>query len=191
MLGDHGQVPNIDYVVVTAVADRANERVLSTAEVLEFCHRFRLPHNDVWTFFPPPANTGTGKGLSSAERLFQIYDDSLRESGYTANTVQGLTEIADVYIPSPIPHSVFQGSICEGFIVRYVEDVSGDEPAREQLEGLAQVARDILKEVPPPTSAERIQSFTTTGDSVLDTDLRVLFRSLSSNDNDENCIIAV
>ena len=190
MLGDHGQVPNIDYVVVTAVADRANERFLSTTEVLEFCHRFRLPHNDVWTFFPPPTDsasrTGTERGFSSAERLFQIYDNSLRESGYTENTVQSLTEIADVYIPSPIPHSVFQGSICEGFIVRYVEDACSDESAREELEGLAHVARDILKEVPPPASAERIRSFTMTGDPVLDTDLRALYGSLSSNGEDNN-----
>eukprot|EP00531_Pseudo-nitzschia_arenysensis_P016765 CAMPEP_0116151778 /NCGR_PEP_ID=MMETSP0329-20121206/20285_1 /TAXON_ID=697910 /ORGANISM="Pseudo-nitzschia arenysensis, Strain B593" /LENGTH=1492 /DNA_ID=CAMNT_0003648427 /DNA_START=178 /DNA_END=4656 /DNA_ORIENTATION=+ len=187
MLGDHGQAPNLDYVVVTAVADREHERFLSTTQVLEFCHRFRLPHNDVWTFFPPPTTNKTE--TSSAELLFQIYDNSLRESGYTENTVEELTKIADVYIPSPIPHSVFQGSICEGFIVRYVDDDSSD-PAemREQLEGLAKAAQTILKEVPPPSSPslESTISEPFHSDSVLDTDMRALYQSISHQAENEN-----
>ncbi len=191
MLGDHGQVPNLDYVVVTAVADRENERFLSTQEVLEFCHRFRLPHNDVWTFFPPTSRDVP----SSAEKLFQMYDNTLRESGYTETTVQALTEIADVYIPSPIPHSIFQGSICEGFIVRYVDDASGGEHAeelREQLEGLAQIARSILKEVPPPTlsSSSPTKNIPDAfmSDQVLDTDIRSLYQSISNNGEGANAV---
>ena len=192
MLGDHGQVPNLDYVVVTAVADRGHERFLSTTEILEFCHQFRLPHNDVWAFFPPSTSTGVGSALSSAETLFQVYDNSLREAGYTENTIQSLTDIADVYIPSPIPHSIFQGSICEGFIVRYVNDDSGDEHAkelREQLEGLAQAARDILQDVPPPKPSSTPAGQTPDpfkSDPVLDIDLRTLYQSISYSDNDES-----
>ena len=180
MLGDHGQIPHLDYVVVTAVADRSSERFLSTTEVLEFCHRFRLPHNDVWTFFPPNATTSKGGTdvLSSAETLFQMYDNDLRETGYTENTVQALTDIADVYIPSPIPHSFFQGSICEGFIVRYVDDANGESAKeRQQLEGLAQAARDILKEI-PPTPLSEITPDNLKGDPVLDADLRAIHQSI-------------
>jgi hypothetical protein len=188
MLGDHGQIPHLDYVVVTAVADRNDERFLSTTEVLAFCHRFRLPHNDVWTFFPPTATTSKeGTDVpSSAETLFQMYDTSLREIGYTENTVQALTDIADVYIPSPIPHSVFQGSICEGFIVRYVDDVN-DVPVKErqELEGLAQAARDILKEVPPTPAPGRAPD-NLKGDPVLDADLRAIHQSIPYNDHDEH-----
>lgn len=189
MLGDHGQIPNLDYVVVTAVADRSHERFLSTTEVLEFCHRYRLPHNDVWTFFPPSATEIIGKGSSSAETLFQLYDNSLRETGYTENTVQALTEIADVYIPSPIPHSIFQGSICEGFIVRYVDDDVCGETAkeRERLEGLAQTARTILKQVPPPPSSPTtISPEKSKCDSLLDANLRALHKSVSDTCNDVN-----
>ena len=192
MLGDHGQVPNLDYVVVTAVADREHERFLSTQEVMEFCHRFRLPHNDVWTFFPPTTSTDAP---SSAEKLFQMYDNTLRESGYTENTVEALTEIADVYIPSPIPHSVFQGTICEGFIVRYVDDASGGEHAeelREQLEELAQTAQSILKEVPPPTlsSSSPLNNIPDTfaSDPVLDTDIRSLYQSISNSGEGANAV---
>lgn len=188
MLGDHGQAPNHDYVVVTAVADRQHERFLSTTEVLEFCHRFRLPHNDVWTFFPP-TTTSTSE-VSSAEKLFQIYDNSLRESGYTENTVEELTKIADVYIPSPIPHAVFQGSICEGFIVRYVDDSSDASEMREQLEGFAQVAQTILKEVPPPTPSSPLSAIkasdTFQSDPVLDTNMRALYQSISYKVENEN-----
>jgi hypothetical protein len=181
MLGDHGQIPHLDYVVVTAVADRSSERFLSTTEVLEFCHRFRLPHNDVWTFFPPTTTTSKGGTdvLSSAEALFQIYDNSLRETGYTKNTVQALTDISDVYIPSPIPHSVFQGSICEGFIVRYVDDANGESAKeRGQLEGLGQAARNILKEIPPIPTSPRKAPDDLKGDPVLDADLRAIHQSI-------------
>jgi hypothetical protein len=192
MLGDHGQIPNIDYVVVTAVANRSHERFLSTTEVLDFCHRFRLPHNDVWTFFPSTAaRSTTAKGIgtgarSSAENLFQMYDNSLRETGYTEDTVKTLTSIADVYIPSPIPHSIFQGSICEGFIVRYVDDGNvGPEIERQQLE-LAQSARDILKEVPPsPTLSSGRAPNNLKTDPVLDADLRALYQSINYSNYDE------
>eukprot|EP00536_Pseudo-nitzschia_multiseries_P016245 jgi/Psemu1/320998/estExt_fgenesh1_pm.C_10540003 len=201
VLGDHGQIPNRDYVVVTAVADRTKESFLSTSEVLEFCHRFRLPHNDVWTFVPSSLSSSlsSSSSPSSAEALFRLYDGSLRETGDTETTVRRLTEIADVYVPSPIPHSIYQGSICEGFIVRYVEDDDDHDAGqignknthiteRDRLEGLARTARDILREIPPSAvaspmdvdgdGASETETETAAIDSVLTTDIRRLYRSI-------------
>jgi hypothetical protein len=50
VLGDQGQTPQRDFLILTAISDRQNERFYTTLELLEFCHRFRLPHNDIWTY---------------------------------------------------------------------------------------------------------------------------------------------
>jgi hypothetical protein len=51
VLGDHGQIPQQDFLILTAIADRQHERFYTTLELVEFCHVFRLPHNDTfWTF---------------------------------------------------------------------------------------------------------------------------------------------
>ena len=186
-LGDHGQIPKKDYVVVTAIADRTQERFLSTSQVLEFCQTYKLPHNDIWTF----------SSSTSAQQLFNLYDNTLKEMGYTNNTVEALTHISDIYIPSPVQHLQYQGTICEGFIVRYVENSNnknnndnnnnnsrGSSPQQSQrMEKLAQTARDILKEISDisnnkDTKTNNSNNDTTT-DPVLTTDLRDLYRSIS------------
>lgn len=52
VLGDHGQRPKHDYVVVTAVAklDHGKPKFYSTVEMIGFCRRWRLPTNHVWLF---------------------------------------------------------------------------------------------------------------------------------------------
>jgi hypothetical protein len=120
VLGDHGAIPQRDFLILTAVADRAKERFFSTMELLEFCQRFRLPHNDVWTF-----TTET-----EAQQLFEWYD-GFRETARTQQTMDALGRAADVYVPSMYPHEIFQGEILEGFIIRYI-------PYQE-----------ILQEIPP------------------------------------------
>ncbi|CAI5970002.1 unnamed protein product [Closterium sp. NIES-65] len=89
VLGDHGQRPLQDYVVVTAVTDMASHppRFLSTPEVLRFCHTWRLPFNSYWLFH----------STESCAQLFAAYN-ALSEEG-TAHTVEDtLTSIADVTI---------------------------------------------------------------------------------------------
>ncbi|KAJ6300168.1 hypothetical protein OIU76_021042 [Salix suchowensis] len=52
VLGDHGQRPREDYVVVTAVTELGNgkPKFYSTPEVIAFCRKWRLPTNHVWLF---------------------------------------------------------------------------------------------------------------------------------------------
>ena len=50
VLGDHGDRPKRDFLILTAIADRAKERFYSTQELTDFCQRHRLPHNDTWIF---------------------------------------------------------------------------------------------------------------------------------------------
>jgi hypothetical protein len=139
VLGDHGDTPKRDFVVLTAIADRANERFYTTTEVLKFSQRFRLPHNDTWMF----------SSLSSAESLFRLYDTNM-ETGLATDTVEALTKAAEAHVPSMYPHVDFQGDILEGYIVRFVP--YRDQPVDQVLETLAQLsteANNILEQVPP------------------------------------------
>ena len=187
ILGDHGQIPNFDYVVVTAIADRSQERFLSTTEVIEFCQKFRLPHNDVWTFFPPKSKDASLTDVtSSAETLFEMYDNFLREKGNTENTIQALTDIADLYIPSPIPHSIYQGNICEGFIVRYIDDIDSDfTDVRQRLETLAQAAHLILEEIPPQLLSSQRPIDRSMNETIRNVNLRDIYRSIPFGDHSE------
>ncbi|KAK6141957.1 hypothetical protein DH2020_024307 [Rehmannia glutinosa] len=50
VLGDHGQRPREDYVVVTAVTELGcgKPKFYSTPDVIAFCRKWRLPTNHVW-----------------------------------------------------------------------------------------------------------------------------------------------
>jgi hypothetical protein len=51
VLGDHGQRPLHDYVVVTAVTKlKGRPLFYSTPDVVAFCHKWRLPTNHYWLF---------------------------------------------------------------------------------------------------------------------------------------------
>ena len=68
ILGHHGDLPNRDYLILIAVADRGDGgkgRFYLTNELVKFAHKFRLPHNDTWIF----------STSASCELLFQYYDD--------------------------------------------------------------------------------------------------------------------
>lgn len=144
VLGDHGAIPSRDFMIVTAVADRSTERFLTTSQVTEFCQRFLLPHNDVWTF----------ETTESAAKLFELYDTS-RETGLAHDTVPALTTASDIYVPSMYPHSIFQGDILEGFIIRYVPhhktaaDLTVGNGRNTNLKELAVQAHSILQHIPP------------------------------------------
>ncbi|CAI7783810.1 unnamed protein product, partial [Closterium sp. NIES-54] len=89
VLGDHGQRPVHDYVVVTAVTDMASHPpcFLSTPEVLRFCHTWRLPFNSYWLFH----------STESCTQLFAAYN-ALSEEGTAHSVEDTLTSIADVTI---------------------------------------------------------------------------------------------
>ncbi|KAH7352709.1 hypothetical protein KP509_19G059600 [Ceratopteris richardii] len=126
VLGDHGQRPLKDYVVVTAVSDLKNKpRFFSTSDIIAFCRKWRLPTNDVWLF-------STRK---SAAAFFAAYD-ALSEDGTATPVNKVLNGIADISVQAAKSHMEVQGEILEGLVARIVNPSS--------LERL----KSVLKEVP-------------------------------------------
>ncbi|KAL6979293.1 hypothetical protein U1Q18_020958 [Sarracenia purpurea var. burkii] len=127
VLGDHGQRPRDDYVVVTAVTDLGNgkPKFYSTPDVIAFCRKWRLPTNHVWLF-------STRKSVTS---FFAAYD-ALCEEGTATTVCKALDEVADISVPGSKDHINVQGEILEGLVARIVshesskhmEQVLGDFP---------------------------------------------------------------
>ncbi|KAL0369703.1 UNVERIFIED_CONTAM: tRNA ligase 1 [Sesamum angustifolium] len=129
VLGDHGQRPREDYVVVTAVTELGcgKPKFYSTPDVIAFCRKWRLPTNHVWLF-------STRKSVTS---FFAAYD-ALCEEGIATSVCKALDEIADISIPGSKDHIKVQGEILEGLVARVV--------SHESSEYMKQVLRDY----PPP-----------------------------------------
>ncbi|XP_057248037.1 tRNA ligase 1 isoform X3 [Beta vulgaris subsp. vulgaris] len=111
VLGDHGQRPRDDYVVVTAVTELGvgKPKFYSTPEVIAFCRKWRLPTNHVWLF-------STRKSVTSFFAAF----DALCEDGTTTPVCKALDEIADISIQGTKDHIKVQGEILEGLVARVV-----------------------------------------------------------------------
>ncbi|XP_062187077.1 tRNA ligase 1 [Phragmites australis] len=111
VLGDHGQRPKDDYAVITAVTElgHGKPKFYSTAEVIAFCRKWRLPTNHVWLF-------STRK---SATSFFAAYD-ALCEEGTATPVCKALDEIADIAVPGSKDHVKVQGEILEGLVARVV-----------------------------------------------------------------------
>ncbi|KAK7404678.1 hypothetical protein VNO78_05634 [Psophocarpus tetragonolobus] len=131
VLGDHGQRPKEDYVVVTAVTELGNgkPKFYSTPEIIAFCRKWRLPTNHVWLF-------STRK---SANSFFAAYD-ALCEEGTATSVCKTLDEIADISVPGSKDHVKSQGEILEGLVARLVSHDSSNQIEK------------TLKEFPPPTA---------------------------------------
>uniref|UniRef100_A0A1D1ZEG4 Glutamate-ammonia-ligase adenylyltransferase n=2 Tax=Anthurium amnicola TaxID=1678845 RepID=A0A1D1ZEG4_9ARAE len=129
VLGDHGQRPIDDYVVVTAVTELGSgkPKFYSTPDVIAFCRKWRLPTNHVWLF-------STRK---SAASFFATYD-ALCEEGTATPVCKALDEVADISIPGSKDHIKVQGEILEGLVARIVSPDSS-----KHLE-------NVLREYPPP-----------------------------------------
>ncbi|RDY09341.1 tRNA ligase 1, partial [Mucuna pruriens] len=129
VLGDHGQRPQEDYVVVTAVAELGNgkPKFYSTPEIIAFCRKWRLPTNHVWLF-------STRKSVTS---FFAAYD-ALCEEGTATSVCKALDEIADISVPGSKDHVKSQGEILEGLVARLVSHDSSNHMEK------------TLKEFPPP-----------------------------------------
>ncbi|KAA8544005.1 hypothetical protein F0562_021818 [Nyssa sinensis] len=131
VLGDHGQRPQDDYVVVTAVTELGNGKpeFYSTPDVIAFCRKWRLPTNHVWLF-------STRKSVTS---FFAAYD-ALCEEGTATPVCKALDEVADISVPGSKDHIKVQGEILEGLVARIV--------SHESSKHMEQVLRDF----PPPPS---------------------------------------
>ncbi|KAI3450520.1 hypothetical protein Pfo_007185 [Paulownia fortunei] len=129
VLGDHGQRPREDYVVVTAVTELGcgKPKFYSTPDVTAFCRKWRLPTNHLWLF-------STRKSVAS---FFAAYD-ALCEEGTATPVCEALDEVADISVPGSKDHIKVQGEILEGLVARVV--------SRESSEHMEQVLRDY----PPP-----------------------------------------
>ncbi|MCO5584755.1 hypothetical protein L7F22_038687 [Adiantum nelumboides] len=110
VLGDHGQRPLKDYVVVTAVSDLKNKpRFYSTSDIVAFCREWRLPTNDVWLF----------SSRKSATSFFTAYD-ALCEDGTATTVYKVMNEVADICVEASKSHMEVQGEILEGLVARIV-----------------------------------------------------------------------
>lgn len=129
VLGDHGQRPREDYVVVTAVTELGSgkPKFYSTPEIIAFCRKWRLPTNHIWLF-------STRKAVTS---FFAAYD-ALCEEGTATPVCKALDEVADISVPGSKDHINVQGEILEGLVARIVSPDSS-----KHLE-------QVLKDFPPP-----------------------------------------
>lgn len=129
VLGDHGQRPIDDYVVVTAVTELGcgKPKFYSTPDLIAFCRKWRLTTNHVWLF-------STRKSVTS---FFASYD-ALCEEGTATSVCKALDEVADISVPGSKDHIKVQGEILEGLVARIV---SHDSSRHMQ---------NVLKDSPPP-----------------------------------------
>ncbi|KAJ4866805.1 RNAligase [Raphanus sativus] len=129
VLGDHGQRPLDDFVVVTAVTELGNgkPKFYSTSEIIAFCRIWRLPTNHVWLF-------STRKSVTSFFAAF----DALCEEGIATSVCRALDEVADISVPGSKDHVKVQGEILEGLVARIVSS------------GSARDMEDVLRDHPPP-----------------------------------------
>nr|XP_043613270.1 tRNA ligase 1 [Erigeron canadensis] len=118
VLGDHGQRPREDYVVVTAVTELGDgkPKFYSTPEIIAFCRKWRLPTNHVWLF----------STRNSVTTFFAAYD-ALCEEGTATSVCKALDEMADISVPGSVDHVKLQGEILEGLVARTVSHESTKE----------------------------------------------------------------
>lgn len=155
VLGDHGQRPIDDYVVVTAVTELGNgkPKFFSTPEIIAFCRKWRLPTNNVWLF-------SSRKSVTSFFAAF----DALCEEGTATTVCQALDEIADISVPGSKDHVKSQGEILEGLVARVVSRDSSEEMNKvlkeflpPPLDGLSHVLGPSLREVCAANRADEKQ----------------------------------
>ncbi|XP_057774662.1 tRNA ligase 1-like isoform X2 [Salvia miltiorrhiza] len=129
VLGDHGQRPREDYVVVTAVTELGNgkPKFYSTPDLISFCRKWRLPSNHVWLF-------STRKSVMSFFAAF----DALWEEGTATTVCKALEEVADISVPGSKDHTMVQGEILEGLVARIVS------------QGSSEHMKQVLRDYPPP-----------------------------------------
>ena len=176
VLGQHGDIPNRDFLILTAIADRSSEggrgRFFDTLELVEFAQRFRLPHNDFWLY----------QTTESCNKLFNLYDNS-RETALADGTIAALSATTGNHFESIYPHVEFQGNILEGLVIRYVSyrnqvaegNVDSTNSAiMARTKRLATASGEILKVVPPEKAPSFAQPLKDTATKVLRTDIRTL-----------------
>ena len=134
-LGDHGQRPHRDYIILLAVVQRpprssssssssfsspsssSSPHFYSTTQLVQFAQEHRLPHNDIYVFSKP----------SSVHEFFRCCYDTMRCHGTAATVLPALHRLAEVHLESMYPHLIFQGDLLEGLVVRLVrQDGGGD-----------------------------------------------------------------
>jgi hypothetical protein len=132
MLGDHGQKPLLNYMVVTAVVDKQKPyatRFRDSRGVIEFCAAWGLPWNETFLFHTTEAFM----------EYWKIYDELARD-GTAGEIIGALSSAANSAVPSPVPHVEVQGEILEGMVARIVH--------RRDIGNLLQLAAAVTSSVP-------------------------------------------
>lgn len=166
-LGDHGDRPQRDFLILTAAAYREKEQFLSTTELIELAQQFQLPHNDAWVFTT----------VDSCQALFDLYDAS-RETGVASNLVPALTSAADTHVSSMYPHTTFQGNVMEGIVIRFVpcRETASLQQAVERVQvAAAKSVERLQKTLDLPACPERYKD-QSDASPVLKVDLRSLYQ---------------
>ena len=193
VLGHHGALPERDYLILIAVADRGcgSGRFYSTNELVRFAQAHRLPHNDTWIF----------SSIAACEALFRAHKE-LMETGTATTVVDRLDGIVSgggggscAKVASLYPHKVFQGDILEGIVIRYVphkatsagndDCVSGGLNGFDEMKQLCAASNELLRLVPPSATVDGHSATTSVN---LDTDAirRVDIRALADRDDFED-----
>ena len=197
VLGHHGALPERDYLVLIAVADRGRGagagRFYSTGELVRFAQAHRLPHNDTWMF----------SSVSACEALFRAHGE-LMETGTATTVVDRLDGIVSgggegscAKVVSLYPHKVFQGDILEGIVIRYVPhkaaSVGNDDDVSssglhgfDEMKELCAASNELLRLVPPSATVDGHSTTTTSVDIDTDAIRRVDLRALAERDDFED-----
>jgi hypothetical protein len=132
ILGDHGQLPLLNYLVVTAVVDKAepfHSRFRDSRRLIEFCVEWGLPWNETFLFTT----------VESFQQYWDIYDGMSRD-GTATEILRAMDKAADTALACPVPHMQVQGEILEGMVARMVP--------KFEVEGLVQNAKATADALP-------------------------------------------
>jgi hypothetical protein len=98
--------------------------------------------------------------MECATQLFDLYDNS-RETGLADDVIDTLSQAADGWhVKSLYPHTVFQGQILEGIVIRFIR--VGNKTEQQSLSELSLQSDKISKTVSPELVLT-VSSSSTTG----------------------------
>eukprot|EP00271_Cylindrocystis_brebissonii_P006260 TRINITY_DN18972_c0_g1_i1.p1 TRINITY_DN18972_c0_g1~~TRINITY_DN18972_c0_g1_i1.p1 ORF type:complete len:1171 (+),score=244.92 TRINITY_DN18972_c0_g1_i1:325-3837(+) len=140
VLGDHGQRPHKDYVVVTAVVElgRNPPRFMCTPDVVRLCRQWRLPSNQYWLFT-------SRASLQKYKAAYRV----LSEEGVTRTVEKTMADIADITVPGTANHTELQGEIMEGLVARVV--------SRESAPSMLEVLKAYPDGQPSPGASSSLR----------------------------------
>ncbi|GMI06933.1 hypothetical protein TrLO_g13178 [Triparma laevis f. longispina] len=118
LMGDHGDRPNVPYLLLTSV--HKGDSPLGLDQVIEIAARFSLIPNEMWWIGPTSSSEeyNTSEYNTRTEVLNGL--SKKRNAEYT-EAREYLDKHAQLVVAPPLRHGELQGEILEGFVVFVVE----------------------------------------------------------------------